>query len=238
MVLFNSKYLIYIGIFILSMSLPAHAMRVKPMIADIQPIGKESQIIMRIDNPTTIPMMVVVQPTRIAMSIDGLETWLPADDDLLIIPNTTVVQPGASQPILVRYLGDPTIDQSVSYRVSYKQVETKYSKDSGVGVLVNFNTLIHVVPSNTQPVLKVNSVTAEDSGTWKVKIENSGNRYARLSKTNWTINNGGEVNNIVGKELKNIVEGNLILPRSVRIFEMMPIDNAIASDVVISIDSQ
>ncbi|MEF1172787.1 molecular chaperone [Vibrio sinaloensis] len=218
------RWMSLIGLLIVSST--AHAYRVEPMIAEMEPIGKRAQMTMRIDNTPSKPLTVELYPLSMTMDQYGNETISPADDDLLVIPVTAIVKPGRSQSVMVRYLGDPSISQSKSYRVAVKQVKVENSKEESgqMGLLLQFNTLVNIRPKNTNPKLSIRSVTQKDA-KWLVEVENSGDSYGRLSRTNWTLDDGNNSLYLKGVEISKLIAGTLVLPYSTRFFEMTPIDN-------------
>ncbi|KGY09408.1 molecular chaperone [Vibrio sinaloensis] len=218
------RWMSFIGLLIVSST--AHAYRVEPMIAEMEPIGKRAQMTMRIDNTSSKPLTVELYPLAMTMDQYGNETISPADDDLLVIPVTAIVKPGRSQSVMVRYLGDPSISQSKSYRVAVKQVKVENSKEESgqMGLLLQFNTLVNIRPKNTNPKLSIRSVTQKDA-KWLVEVENSGDSYGRLSRTNWTLDDGNNSLYLKGVEISKLIAGTLVLPYSTRFFEMTPIDN-------------
>lgn len=218
------RWMSFIGLLIVSLT--AHAYRVEPMIAEMEPIGKRAQMTMRIDNTSSKPLTVELYPLAMTMDQYGNETISPADDDLLVIPVTAIVKPGRSQSVMVRYLGDPSISQSKSYRVAVKQVKVENSQEESgqMGLLLQFNTLVNIRPKNTNPKLSIRSVTQKDA-KWLVEVENNGDSYGRLSRTNWTLDDGNNSLYLKGVEISKLIAGTLVLPYSTRFFEMTPIDN-------------
>ena len=202
----------------------ALAYRVEPMVAEMEPIGKRAQLSMRIDNTSKEPLTVELYPLAMTMDKFGNETTTAADDELLVIPVTAIIKPGRSQVVMIRYLGDPSITQSKSYRIAVKQVKVKNSGfDVGqVGLLFQFNTLINVRPKNTAPDLSIKSITSNQK-KWLVEVENKGNSYGRLSNTQWKMTDGIHSKHLKGVEISQLIAGTLILPDSTRIFEMTPI---------------
>lgn len=218
------RWISFIGLF--AVSSMANAYRVEPMVAEMEPIGKRAQMSMRVDNTSSKPLTVELYPLSMTMDQYGNETISPADDDLLVIPVTAIIKPGRSQSIMVRYLGDPSISQSKSYRIAVKQVKVENSEDDSgqMGLLLQFNTLVNIRPKNTNPDLNIKSVMPKN-GKWLVEVENKGDSYGRLSRTNWTLDDGNNSKYLKGVEISRLIAGTLVLPFSTRFFEMTPIDN-------------
>lgn len=135
----------------------SYAYRVEPMVAEMEPIGKRAQMSMRVDNTSTEPLTVELYPLAMTMDEYGTETLTEADSDLLVIPVTAIIEPGRSQSIMVRYLGDPSIAQSKSYRIAVKQVKVNNSNSQTgqLGLLLQFETLVNVRPKNTNANIEI-----------------------------------------------------------------------------------
>ncbi|MDN3697135.1 MULTISPECIES: fimbrial biogenesis chaperone [Vibrio] len=217
-------------------SFSAFAYKVQPMVAEMAPIGKGSQMSMRIDNTSNQPLTVELFPLSMVMDEFGNETTSPAEDDLLVIPVTAIIQPGRSQSVMVRYLGEPSITQSKTYRISVKQVQVKNAeKDAAsLGILLQFNTLLNVRPKNTYSELSVQNIEKKD-GKWMIEVANDGESYGRLTNTNWTVSDQSHSVFLKGTDVSQRIAGTLVLPKSKRIFVMDPLDGFDANSLSIEI---
>jgi len=215
----------------------ANAYKVEPMVAEIEPIGNRAQMSMRIDNTSRVPLTVELYPFSMTMDEQGIETTKPADDELLVIPVTAIIEPGRSQSVMIRYLGDPSISESKAYRVSIKQVEVTRGEEQSakMGLLLQFNTLINVKPKNTSANLDIKSVKKKGN-KWIVEVENNGSSYGRLTNTNWHLSDGSNSKYLKGLDISKLIAGTLILPHSTRFFEMKPLKGFDVSDLSIEIE--
>ncbi len=221
------KHLFFIPLILsLFFTSSVHAFKVMPMVAEMAPLGKNSQLSMRVENTGKSSLTVEMVPLSLTLDQYGNETLVSAEDELLILPVTAIIEPGRSQSILVRYLGDPSISKSKAYRVSFRQVqvERRDINAASIGVLINFDTLINVRPENTKPILDVVDIR-ENNNQWEVDINNSGQSYGRLSNTNWRLSDSKKSQFWNSKMIGNNVTGSLILPNSTRTFTMNPQDN-------------
>ncbi|MCP3697855.1 MAG: molecular chaperone [Aliivibrio sp.] len=219
--------------------LSAHAFKVEPMSIEMTPIGKRAQMTMRIENSSTEPLMVELSPVFMTMNEYGKETTTPADDELLVIPVTAIIEPGRSQSIMVRYLGDPSITESKAFRVAVKQVAVQRasSNQGQVSLLLQFNTLINVQPQNAVSQLAIKSIESnEKNNKWVLEVLNSGNSYGRLSNTTWKISDGTKSTYLKGSEIAKRIPGTLVLPYSTRFFEMQPLKDYNVNTLSIEID--
>lgn len=200
-------------------ALEAWAYRVQPMSYDLSPSGAGTQQTLRIENTRDFPLTLEILAYSIEFDDTGAETYESAEDDFLIFPPQMIIEPGASQAIRVQYVGDPALDVSKSYRIRVEQIPVNVTGggSGAIGMAVSFSTLANVVPNNEAPAMTVVDVAAsETEGMWSVTIENEGDRYARLSRTNWSIAG----TSIDGEETKSWYDGNIVPPKSRRTIEI------------------
>jgi len=202
-----------------------YAYKVQPMVAEMTPFGKNSQLTMRIENNDNEPLTLEMVPLKVLINASGKIEYTPAEEDLLIIPFTTVLKPGRSQAVMVRYLGEPDIFESQAYSIGFRQVAVALTGEgaSKLSLAVNFNTLVNVVPANTKASLSAENINFKDEH-WQVTINNSGNRFARLSNTKWSVSDGENSLQLTKEQLSELVSGSLILPNSSRVLTIKPIE--------------
>lgn len=216
------------------------AMTIEPMIVEIAPYGSQSQKIIYVRNDSTRTIALETIPSKISFSKSGEEVRKAFTDELLVIPMVTVISPGKSQAVMVRYIGEPDINESISYSMLFQQQDavSREQSDSGIKLNINFNTLVSVVPDNTTSKLSITSVELTDDGKWRIVINNSGNRYARVSKSMLMLtSNDGTQFHFDGHELSKQAKGGLILPGSTRIFEVSPLLEIDLEEMVFRIES-
>jgi fimbrial chaperone protein len=213
------------ALIILFVSFMSHAYQVQPMSAEIQPVGKMSQYSLRVENTDSFPLTLEFIPLKVSQDKYGINTLSPADEDLLVIPMTAVIQPGKTQTIMVRYLGDPMIKQSQSYSIEINQVSVALAdqSDSEVSLAFNFKTLLNVVPSNAKANLQPGKFQ-KDGDDWTLEVINSGNRYAKVTETEWLLSDGINSARLDRKNINQFVDGKLILPNASRIFKVKQIE--------------
>ena len=201
------------------LSTTAQAQRVSPMVFELEPTGSQSATSLRVENNKEEAMTVEFIATKINLDEYGNETRTPADEDFLIYPPQALIQSGKAQVVKVKYVGDPVITESTAYRVSVIQLAVQSDDPSfqGIGVLVNFNTLVNVSPLDSKPELAVSQIKAVTDDKWELLIENTGNRFCRFSKTTWEIKSTVDPNNVhsLGQlEVGQLLDKNLIVPNS------------------------
>ncbi len=197
----------------------SHAQRVQPMVFELATLGNESSQSLRIDNTTQNPLTMEFTASKIILDEFGNESREPADDDFLIYPPQTLVPAGQTQVVKVKYVGDPSISQSQAYRVSAHQlaVNLDREKGAGVGILINFDTLVNVVPPKAKANLVVSELSAADGENWNLVIQNTGNKFVRLSTTYWDVSSTDENAKIKPMKIDTVgqlVKNNLVAPNS------------------------
>lgn len=224
---------------LVSVSPMAMAMSVQPMVMELDPLGRNSRVVIRVENKDSAPLTIEAHPRRLEMAADGAETLHAADDDLLVFPPVAIVAAGGTQSIQVQYVGDPELVESRAYRVSIEQVpvDFEHSGTAQVGVVASMHTLLNVVPAKATPSLQVLSI-AEDGDDWILEIRNAGNRYARFSETRWTVESGDRSVRLDSQELGERLDRNLILANSTLKIAFRPPPGLKANRSRVSISSQ
>jgi P pilus assembly chaperone PapD len=194
------------------------AFQVKPMVAELESSGSQSQQTIRISNPSESPLTIEISAFDLLIAPNGDETLKANEDDFLIIPMTTIIPSGKSQSVIVRYIGEPILENSKAYRVAIDQVSVDLDKaeQSGVGMSVSFRTLFNVVPKGAEAKLLIKNKRQVDTETWSVLFENTGNKYIRLSQAQWLIKGNDQELLLEGAELSKALTGKILLPKSSR----------------------
>jgi len=184
--------------------LPAYAMNVSPMIAELMSTGSRSTArIQLLDTlPKSLPYEVRVY--RIEFDDRGAITETPADQDFLVFPPQGVVKPGQRQMIRVQWIGG-TVDSSRGYYVSINQlpaplVASEASKAKpvvDVRVVYHMKVLVTISPKGAVPKVKVieakpamvdpDRAGGEPLPGIAVTATNTGQRHAMLAAATWTI---------------------------------------------------
>jgi len=167
----------------------AQAQRVSPMVFELEPFGSDSSTSLRIENTKQSPLTIEISASQLNTNLHGKETLTPADDDFLIFPPQAIIQPGKTQMIRVKYIGEAALEQSQAYRIAVKQlpIDLKGDGTTNIGIAFHFFTLLNVTPEKTKPSLNIEKISPVDDQNWELTIVNSGDRFARLSTTEWDI---------------------------------------------------
>jgi fimbrial chaperone protein len=202
---------------------PLGAQRVAPMIYELSPAGESSSTVVRLENNQTHPVTIEVIPYQREIAPDGTESRQPAEDDFLIFPPQSIVQPGATQAFRIRYIGNQQIDKTKMYVISVNQLplETEEAR-RGLQFVVNFATAAYVTPNGMRSEVSV--VSAEpDSGkkAVKVTVKNDGPKYASLALSTFTIRNGaGQSFTLTGEPLRQALGLTIVPAKGSRMFSL------------------
>ncbi len=203
---------------------PAEAFRVLPMTYDLAPIGSGATQVLRVENLGDRPLTVELYAERRDILEDGSERRTPADDDFVIFPPQSIIQPAETRAFRVQYLGEPRLERSVTYAVSVAQlpIELDGEAETGVQVVFAFSTLANVVPPGSRAVLEVREVRPDPAGgAVLVLVENTGTRYGRVTEGSWLIGNAaGAEATLAGEPLREAVAIGLVQPGTTRLIRL------------------
>jgi len=172
-------------------ALPAGAYRVAPLVVEMEPSGPQAQSVVRVEN--TNEFAITVEPRAYLRSYapDGTETQTPADDDFLLFPPQSVIQPGQTQAFRMQYAGNPQIAETKPYLVVIEQLPIGLpgQDQSGVRVVVNFGVSVNVSPAGATAALAIAGADAGEDRTIRVNFTNSGNKFASAADFPWSVTN-------------------------------------------------
>ncbi|MCJ8158072.1 molecular chaperone [Sphingomonas sp. LaA6.9] len=192
--------------------MPAHAMRVSPMVAEMS--SKGSGAVARIEvqnlNPTNLPFETRI--TRIDYDDKGNMTETPADGDFLVFPPQGVLPANARQVVRLQWVGAGDIPASRGYYMSVNQLpvaldpQAPATAGAQVQIVYHMKALITVAPPGALPKVELVSATpteidpppAADGAAAgaklpgvEVTVRNTGSRHAMMSGAKWTIEGRG-----------------------------------------------
>ncbi len=230
---------LYLAASMLMISHQAYAQTVQPMAFELSSVGENAHETITLNNTTSEKLTIEITISKINIDEDGIEISTPSDDDFIVFPPTAIVEPGNTQAFRVQYIGASDLTHSEAYRVAVKEVpvDLSGSGESRIQVLVNFQTLVNVVPPGAVPNAIVEMIGDEvEPGYWDVRLRNSGNRYVRLIRTEWVIENGnGETVFFSGQDLVELNKKALLLPNSVQTIRVPAPDSFSFSDSIINV---
>jgi P pilus assembly chaperone PapD len=190
----------------------AHAFRIYPMNQTIE-LGRGTTAEIIVENVTEKPLTVEFMVEKRNVDDQGNENHTSGEDDFVIFPPQTVIQPESSQKIRVQYVGDPSISQSESYHIYAAQVPVNLSnvEKSGVSTVLKMGASLHVAPPDTKPSVSITEVRAKGNDAL-VTIQNNGGRFAYIDDVKITLSGGNASKEYEGEELVQLAVRTLIPP--------------------------
>ncbi|MGF1720731.1 fimbria/pilus periplasmic chaperone [Vibrio kyushuensis] len=183
------------------------AFQVEPMVQKFESTGNLAQAGFRIENTSDKPLALETLAQRRHVTFGDNEALEVAERDFIIMPPQAFIEPGQFQFFRVRYLGSEPINQSISYRIVFKQLPLQYeNKESGLELLFNFATLAFVSPNGAQPLL----IAGIDEDI--LSIKNIGNGLADFygSTINFVNNNSNKI--LSWEDVGNYSTTNYLIP--------------------------
>lgn len=197
-----------VALAVLGLAVPAGAMRVSPMVVEMESRGSEA--VARIEVQNVNPGNLAFETRVYKMSFDenGNIVETPADDKFLVFPPQGVLPTGGRQVIRLQWVGAPDLAASEAYYISVNQlpVELAPSTTDAVGarvqVLYNMRALAVVAPPGAKPNVEVASArsvmvqlptdgqakeTQSPIEAVEVKLRNTGRRHAMMSSFGWRL---------------------------------------------------
>lgn len=192
----------------LALTQPANALRVSPMVAEMEVSGGGSVARIEVQNINAGRLAFETRVYRINIDENGVTTEIAADDDFLIFPPQGVLPPGGRQVVRLQWVGEGDIPTSQAYYVSVEQLPVAFDQvEEGelaakVQVLYNLRALVVVSPPGATPDVSAETVVAANyqlppepgseaepatiSGV-RVTLKNEGRRHAMMSNFGWKL---------------------------------------------------
>lgn len=197
----------------------AYAQSVQPMVFELEPVGNRSSVDLKIENTKSSPITYEINAVKIKHDEFGNETRTSGEDDFLIYPPQTLILPGKTQIIKVRYVGEPQLELSQTYRILANELPVDLSggDSSGVSVAMNFSTLCNVTPPGSKPEISVTRLEKAEGENWSITIANDGTRFVRLTETVIEVASTGDAKNkkvFKNEYISDLFSKNLVAPKS------------------------
>ena len=192
---------------VFALATPTFAMRVSPMVIEMESRGTDATARIEVQNINTGNLAFQTRVFRMDIDADGVITETPADDDFLIFPPQGILPAGGRQVVRLQWLGAPEPDTSQAYYVSVEQLPvtleptTTDSANAQVQILYNMRALVVVAPPGATPDVKAANVApvcyqppalpgaAEQPPMQEgvaITLRNDG-RHARMSNFSWQL---------------------------------------------------
>jgi fimbrial chaperone protein len=186
---------------VLASSSALQAYDLKPIILQLTPNGAGASQQMSITNTHKFPIAIEVKAFKRDQLPDGSDALTAEQDDVLISPPQMVIQPGSSQAFRVRWVGDASPSQELSYRIVTTQLPIQFKSDQGggrqstVNLSYRYEAALYITPPNSKPDVSLGTVeaTTDEKGIkWlAISLKNNGNARALLSKPQITVRSSG-----------------------------------------------
>lgn len=177
------------------------------MISHIETLGADNRIAYRVINTSNTLLPIEVSVMRRTFDENGTEKLTPAEDDFLVLPPQTSIEPGQYQMFRAQYLGEPVLPESVSYRIIFKQLALNEKNNvSSVKMLFNFATLVMVSPKGVTGNLQT-GLECDDECI--MTLTNTGSGVVPLLEGELHINGTAVAD---WNELQNIVPASYLMP--------------------------
>lgn len=203
---------------------PAMAFQFKPMSQVFAPSGTNATRAYEVVNDKEDRIAVEVTVVERHMTLDGEETYQPAEDDFLIYPSQMILEPGAIQVVRVSWLGDPNPAQELAFRLVAEQLPINLVDPSQsepvrpvgqVQVLLRYMGSLFVRPTGAQAAVSIESVVsqpdAQGADAVAITLANTGNASASLRDLSLSLTAQGQSVTLSAEALQGIA-GTTVLP--------------------------
>jgi fimbrial chaperone protein len=185
----------------------AAAMRVSPMVIEMQTEGSASTARIEVQNINPGRLAFETRVTRADFQPDGTIIEVPADEDFLIFPPQGVLANSQRQVIRLQWLGGP-LEASRAYYVAVRQLPVALEPtaegqaSAQVQVLYRMKALVTVEPRGAKSKVEIVGARPIDyippanpvDGTIgpaqpgvEVTMRNTGNRHAMTAAAGWIV---------------------------------------------------
>lgn len=187
---------------------PALAMRVSPMVLEMESRGSSAVSRVEVQNINQGNLAFETRVFLMTFDEKGEMVETPADDRFLIFPPQGVLPAGGRQVVRLQWVGEPDLAVSQAYYVSVQQLPVAFEAkaNNGIGaqvqVLYNMRALVVVAPPGAKPDVKAKAVRQltyqppAAAGSDKlppmqdgveITLRNDGRRHAMMSNYGWRL---------------------------------------------------
>lgn len=187
---------------------PAQAMRVSPMVIEMESRGSNATARIEVQNINPGNLAFETRVFLMNIDADGKITETPADKDFLIFPPQGVLPAGGRQVVRLQWLGDAAPETSQAYYVSIEQLPVALEPTgtdtvgAQVQILYNMRALVVVAPPGAKPDVEATEVKqatfrpATPPGAKElppmqdgveITLRNEGRRHAMMANFAWQL---------------------------------------------------
>ena len=187
---------------------PALAMRVSPMVIEMESRGTNATARIEVQNINPGNLAFETRIFRMQIDADGKITETAADEEFLVFPPQGILPAGGRQVVRLQWLGAGEPDTSQAYYVSIEQLPVALEPGAvdavgaQVQILYNMRALVVVAPPNAKPDVKATTVKqalfqppalpgatepAPMQDGVEVTLTNEGRRHAMMANFSWQL---------------------------------------------------
>ena len=197
---------------------PAFAFKLAPMVVEFTPRGQGATQSFQVENDSDETIAVQISMVSRTISEEGKETTVEADNDFSVYPPQFLIRPRQTQTVRVKWLGDSTPKQELSYRMVAEQLPVNVSKEKQEGhrinLLLRYIASIYIAPKGVAP--KITLATPEPAlltnGVPGLALifENRGTKHAVLRDLSVKLSAAGQTFKVPMTALEGIAGANLL----------------------------
>ena len=154
---------------------PAGAFRFTPIVQDFQPTGRESVKNFTVTNTTAERLAVEVKMARRAINPDGGDVLTPEDKDFIVFPAQVALEPGKSQVVQVRWVGEPEPKTELAYRIIAEQLPIELDKArqdvASIRLLIKYEGSVYVLAKGAKAEIRLDGLRRVDGKDGKAELE-------------------------------------------------------------------
>ncbi len=141
----------------------AQAFNFEPITQDYTPTGKGANHIFRISNTGDEKIAVKVSVRPRSIEPDGTEIQGDESGFFIIYPRQSILDPGESRSVRVKWTGDAELSSELPFRVIAEQVPVSFNEiqpiEGGqITLTYRYEGNIYIVPPGAKPKLSVKSI--------------------------------------------------------------------------------
>ncbi len=163
----------------------AHALKISPFKAAIEPKNKSKTQVFHVDNNSDEPTAVQISVLTWDQAADGSEINIESDD-FAVFPAQIILKPHENRAVRVQWLGTRLPVNEKSYRVLVEQITTNLKdmpeQQTGVKFMLRFMAALYVTPENAKSDVRVAGYEIMPENTLRVDMENMGTAHTLLKK--------------------------------------------------------
>lgn len=192
-----------------------HAFKISPLVADINSFVSSPQQKYDLVNDSKQAIKVEVLPALLEKDFSKVSDT-SVENDFIIIPDVVTIEPGKTQSIMVRYLGEQNLSSSKTYVINFNQITAfnANNTDSVLKYAINYEAVLNVIPEKAKSKLIVSSIKSLGEKKWELTIDNVGNKHEWIFDTNWEIVSETKKERLAGSEVAEHLNKNFFLPFS------------------------